>query len=94
MTVGDVTGAGLVSVTMAPTMWELLTECVTTAVESGHAPSVRLRAAVHGSPVEMWATLLGVSRADNGAVELLVTFGDDGDAVTVPAAGVVGCDWP
>lgn len=87
-------GTDVITATMSPAAWYLLAECVTTAVESGHAPMLQIAATVHGATVEVWGTVCGVSRASDGAVEFLVTFGDGADPVTVPAAGVIGCDWP
>lgn len=88
------TGSDAVCATMSPAAWYLLTECVATVVESGRAPTVQIAAAVHGATVEVWATVCGMSITPDGAVELLVAFGDGADPVTVPAAGVIGCDWP
>lgn len=89
-----VTGSDAVCASMSPAAWHLLTECVATLAESGRAPAVKIAAAVHGATVEVWATVCGLSITPDGAAELLVMFGDDSDPVTVPAAGVVGVDWP
>jgi hypothetical protein len=83
-----------VQVTMSRAVWYLLTEAVDSLVQCDRAPTVRFTATVHGTELDLTGTVLVVSVHPTGAAEITVAVGDDGEAVTIPAAAIIGVDWP
>ena len=83
-----------VQVTMSRAVWYLLTEAVDTLVQCDRAPIVRFTASVHGAELDLAGTVVVVSMNPTGSCEITVAVGDDGEAVTIPAAAIIGVDWP
>ena len=83
-----------VQVTMSRAVWYLLTDAVDSLVQCDRAPTVRFTATVHGAELDLTGTVVVVSVNPTGGAEITVAVGDDGEAVTIPAAAIVGVDWP
>jgi len=86
-----------VQVTMSRAVWYLLTDAVDSLVQCDRAPTVRFTATVHGTELDLTGTVIVVSVNPTGSAEVTVAVGDSpdmGEAVTIPAAAIIGVDWP
>jgi hypothetical protein len=79
---------------MSRAVWYLLTDAVDSLVQCDRAPTVRFTATVHGTELDLTGTVVVVSVNPTGGCEITVAVGDDGEAVTIPAAAIIGVDWP